>query len=77
MAEICLCLIFLCLMNLNFFFFFTCCSIRDISQNKLSVSVCVSECMNTGKGNRKGRARAVQRVSCEAGSEQGQIREAL
>lgn len=33
--------------------------------------------MNAGKGNRKGRARTVQRVSCEAGSEQGQIREAV
>lgn len=34
-------------------------------------------CMNTGTENRKGRARALQRVSCEAGSEQGQTTEAL
>lgn len=37
----------------------------------------LSECMNTGGGNRKGRAGAVQRVSCKAGSEQGQTTEAL
>lgn len=34
------------------------------------MSVC--ECMHTDMGNRKGRAKAEQRVSCEAGSEQGQ-----
>ena len=38
-------------------------------------TLCV--CMNTSRGDRKGRAGAVQHVSCEAGSEQGQTTEAL
>lgn len=36
------------------------------------MQVCVGAHMITGTGNRKGRAKSVQRVSCEAGSEQGQ-----
>lgn len=36
------------------------------------VCVCVGARMITGIGNRKGRAKRVQRVSCEAGSERGQ-----
>lgn len=52
---------------------------KCVSTRTKCVCVCahMCVCMNTGIGNRKGRARAVQRVSCEAGSEQGQTTEAM